>query len=229
MIIRIEVLCQGNIWRISETENYSLEWTKIRKNQSQRKIRVNKHRIERAVSHWVSLSVHLSVYLYMYIHQSDSQSVNQPVCLCMPVWLTESLSDLLTDWLTDRQTDRQTNRQTVINNPFLYLQAGFVSALPYLVMAITIQAGGHIADCLRRKEVLSTTVVRKLFNSFGKSGFNETEFSQKHNSFILLWKNISDIHKCSRNEGMFTKGFHAHFQASFNIQQVKIYFSNRHS
>ena len=87
-------------------------------------------------------------------------------------------------------------------------------------MAITIQAGGHIADCLRRKEVLSTTVVRKLFNSFGKSGFNETEFSQKHNSFILLWKNISDIHKCSRNEGMFTKGFHAHFQASFNIQQV---------
>lgn len=46
-------------------------------------------------------------------------------------------------------------------------KAGFVSALPYLVMAITIQAGGHIADCLRRKEILSTTVVRKLFNSFG--------------------------------------------------------------
>ncbi|PFX25882.1 Vesicular glutamate transporter 2 [Stylophora pistillata] len=46
-------------------------------------------------------------------------------------------------------------------------RAGFVSALPYLVMAITIQTGGHIADCLRRKQILSTTVVRKLFNSFG--------------------------------------------------------------
>ncbi|KAL9965860.1 hypothetical protein ACROYT_G029714 [Oculina patagonica] len=46
-------------------------------------------------------------------------------------------------------------------------KAGFVSALPYLVMAITIQTGGHIADCLRRKQVLTTTVVRKLFNSFG--------------------------------------------------------------
>lgn len=46
-------------------------------------------------------------------------------------------------------------------------RAGFVSALPYLVMAITIQTGGQIADCLRRKKILSTTVVRKLFNSFG--------------------------------------------------------------
>lgn len=46
-------------------------------------------------------------------------------------------------------------------------KAGFVSALPYLVMAITIQAGGQIADCLRRKQVLTTTAVRKLFNSFG--------------------------------------------------------------
>ena len=74
------------------------------------------------------------------------------------------------DRQTDRPTDRQTNRLTDINNSFLFLQAGFVSALPYLVMAITIQAGGHIADCLRRKQILSTTVVRKLFNSFGKSG-----------------------------------------------------------
>lgn len=46
-------------------------------------------------------------------------------------------------------------------------KAGVVSALPYLVMAITIQAGGQIADCLRRKRILSTSVVRKLFNSFG--------------------------------------------------------------
>ena len=47
-------------------------------------------------------------------------------------------------------------------------QAGFVSALPYLVMAITIQASGQLADCVRRKRILTTTSVRKLFNSFGK-------------------------------------------------------------
>ena len=47
-------------------------------------------------------------------------------------------------------------------------QAGFVAGLPYLVMAITIEGGGQVADCLRRKQVLSTSVVRKLFNTFGK-------------------------------------------------------------
>lgn len=46
-------------------------------------------------------------------------------------------------------------------------EAGFVSALPYLVMAFTVQVGGQMADCLRRKKILSTSVVRKLFNSFG--------------------------------------------------------------
>lgn len=45
-------------------------------------------------------------------------------------------------------------------------KAGFVSALPYLVMAITIQASGQLADCVRRKRILTTTSVRKLFNSF---------------------------------------------------------------
>lgn len=35
-------------------------------------------------------------------------------------------------------------------------------------MAFTVQVGGQVADCLRRKKILSTSVVRKLFNSFGK-------------------------------------------------------------
>lgn len=46
-------------------------------------------------------------------------------------------------------------------------RAGFVSALPYLVIMITAQIGGNIADCLRRKKIMSTTNVRKLFNSLG--------------------------------------------------------------
>ena len=99
---------------------------------------------------------------------SVSQTVTQTVRLS-DGW-TDGRMHRWTGGQTDRPTDRQTNRLTDINNSFLFLQAGFVSALPYLVMAITIQAGGHIADCLRRKQILSTTVVRKLFNSFGKSG-----------------------------------------------------------
>ena len=43
-----------------------------------------------------------------------------------------------------------------------------MSALPYVVIMITAQVGGNLADCLRRKKILSTTAVRKLFNSLGR-------------------------------------------------------------
>ncbi|XP_069674254.1 vesicular glutamate transporter 2-like [Periplaneta americana] len=43
-------------------------------------------------------------------------------------------------------------------------KTGFMSALPYLVMAIILQFAGHIADWLRSRKILSTTQVRKVFN-----------------------------------------------------------------
>ncbi|KAL0266390.1 UNVERIFIED_CONTAM: hypothetical protein PYX00_008943 [Menopon gallinae] len=43
-------------------------------------------------------------------------------------------------------------------------KAGFMSALPYLVMSIVLQISGHLADFLRSREILSTTAVRKIFN-----------------------------------------------------------------
>ncbi|KAJ9573903.1 hypothetical protein L9F63_008702 [Diploptera punctata] len=43
-------------------------------------------------------------------------------------------------------------------------KTGFMSALPYLVMAIVLQFAGHLADWLRSKGILTTTQVRKLFN-----------------------------------------------------------------
>ncbi|EEB20071.1 sialin, putative [Pediculus humanus corporis] len=43
-------------------------------------------------------------------------------------------------------------------------KAGFMSAVPYLVMATVLQFSGHIADYLRSRKILSTTNVRKLFN-----------------------------------------------------------------
>lgn len=42
-------------------------------------------------------------------------------------------------------------------------KAGFLSALPYLVMSIVLQASGHLADFLRSRKILSTTSVRKIF------------------------------------------------------------------
>ncbi|ESO02282.1 hypothetical protein HELRODRAFT_65417 [Helobdella robusta] len=43
-------------------------------------------------------------------------------------------------------------------------QIGMLSAIPYLVMSITIICGGQLADYLRSKRLLSTVAVRKVFN-----------------------------------------------------------------
>ncbi|XP_012544235.1 sialin isoform X1 [Bombyx mandarina] len=41
---------------------------------------------------------------------------------------------------------------------------GWLSAIPYLAMAATLQGAGHLADCLLRRGLLSRTNIRKLFN-----------------------------------------------------------------
>ncbi|CAB3380348.1 Hypothetical predicted protein [Cloeon dipterum] len=46
-------------------------------------------------------------------------------------------------------------------------ETGFVGALPHLLMAIIVPAGGLLADHVRKKGILSTTNVRKLFNCGG--------------------------------------------------------------
>ncbi|XP_054262496.1 vesicular glutamate transporter 1-like [Macrosteles quadrilineatus] len=43
-------------------------------------------------------------------------------------------------------------------------KAGFMSSLPYLVMAIIMQFAGTLADWLQNTNILTTTQVRKLFN-----------------------------------------------------------------
>jgi len=45
-----------------------------------------------------------------------------------------------------------------------------LAALPHLVMTIIVPFGGQLADWLRRKEILSTTNVRKVFNCGGFGG-----------------------------------------------------------
>ncbi|CAH1266855.1 SLC17A5 [Branchiostoma lanceolatum] len=46
------------------------------------------------------------------------------------------------------------------------LQAGFLSAVPYLCIWLVIISGGQLADFLRENKFLSTTAVRKVFNCF---------------------------------------------------------------
>lgn len=44
---------------------------------------------------------------------------------------------------------------------------GVISALPHLIMTVIVPLGGQLADFLRRRQILTTTVVRKLFNCGG--------------------------------------------------------------
>ncbi|XP_022250533.1 vesicular glutamate transporter 1-like isoform X2 [Limulus polyphemus] len=46
-------------------------------------------------------------------------------------------------------------------------KSGILGALPHLLMTIIVPIGGHLADYLRRKEYLTTTSVRKVFNCGG--------------------------------------------------------------
>ena len=46
-------------------------------------------------------------------------------------------------------------------------QVGALAALPHLVMTIIVPIGGHLADHLRRNHILTTTMVRKIFNCGG--------------------------------------------------------------
>ncbi|XP_023227716.1 vesicular glutamate transporter 1-like [Centruroides sculpturatus] len=46
-------------------------------------------------------------------------------------------------------------------------KSGIVGALPHLVMTIIVPFGGQLADLLRKREILTTTSVRKIFNCGG--------------------------------------------------------------
>lgn len=55
---------------------------------------------------------------------------------------------------------------------FKIQQTGMVGALPHLLMTIIVPFGGMLADHLRKNNILSTTMVRKIFNcgGFGMEG-----------------------------------------------------------
>ena len=50
---------------------------------------------------------------------------------------------------------------------FSLKESGVLSALPYLCMVLVVQCAGRLADFLRKENIISTTAVRRSFNSIG--------------------------------------------------------------
>ncbi|KAK3096146.1 hypothetical protein FSP39_023717 [Pinctada imbricata] len=50
---------------------------------------------------------------------------------------------------------------------FSHKKNGFLSALPYVGLSVMTNASGHMADYLRRRRLLTTNQVRKVFNTVG--------------------------------------------------------------
>lgn len=80
----------------------------------------------------------------------------------MPVWAVVS-SHFCENWgFYTLLTQLPTFMSDTLN--FKLQKAGFMSSLPYLVMAIIMQFAGSLSDWLCNKNVLTRTQVRKLFN-----------------------------------------------------------------
>jgi hypothetical protein len=82
-----------------------------------------------------------------------------------------------------------------IQNPSLYFQcvhlfkAGFLSALPYLTMAIVLYSSGYMSDYLIEKRQVQYTTVRKLFCCTGKDNCLPGNFVS-----ILSFSSFSFLH-----------------------------------
>lgn len=69
-------------------------------------------------------------------------------------------------------------------------QTGWLSATPYLAMAIVLQVAGHIADWILRKGLMSRTNIRKLFNC---GAFISQVLQSKELSFFSIFLNFVSI------------------------------------
>lgn len=82
-----------------------------------------------------------------------------------------------------------------------------LSAVPHLVMTIIVPIGGQIADFLRSKQILSTTMVRKIMNCGG-------EYLSFINSYVKKWVTFLNHIKmqfCINNKYIYT--FVVHLKA----------------
>ncbi|XP_055900366.1 sialin-like isoform X1 [Biomphalaria glabrata] len=84
----------------------------------------------------------------------------------MPVWAIV-VANITSDW---GAYTLLTNIPTYINEvlKFDITSNGLVSALPYIMFWLVINIGGWLADLIRKKELLSTGITRKVFTAVGK-------------------------------------------------------------
>ncbi|XP_069192452.1 vesicular glutamate transporter 1 isoform X1 [Procambarus clarkii] len=111
----------------------------------------------------------------LYIEESlGNQPVVQPTfattpwrafATSMPVWAI-IVANIARSWTFYLLIISQ---PTYFNEVFHYnvAESGTISALPHLVMTIVVPFGGQLADHIRKKNLLSTTNVRKVFNCGG--------------------------------------------------------------
>ena len=107
---------------------------------------------------------------------SKTSSINKPpwksIATSLPVWAI-IVSHFSENWgFYTLLSDLPTYMYDVLD--YDLKSSSFMSALPYIVMAVIVPIGGYIADSLIVKQILSTTNVRKLFTCvayFGQAIF----------------------------------------------------------
>merc|ERR1719412_3591357 len=114
----------------------------------------------------------------IYIEQSIGDSKAAPptimttpwaqVFTSMPVWAI-IVANFARSWTFYLLLITQPKYFKEVFNMSLTEGAG-LAALPHLVMTIIVPFGGQLADWLKKKEILSTTNVRKVFNCGGFGG-----------------------------------------------------------
>ncbi|XP_041369223.1 sialin-like isoform X3 [Gigantopelta aegis] len=92
---------------------------------------------------------------------SEDEALNIPwkkIAMSLPVWAI-IVSNTTSDW----------GAYTLMTNIPTYMKEnGLLSALPYIIFWLLINVSGWLADFVRKKRILSTTVTRKSFDAFGK-------------------------------------------------------------
>lgn len=113
------------------------------------------------------------------------------IFLSLPVWAIV-VANVTSDW---GAYTLLTNIPTYINEvlKFDITSNGLVSALPYIAFWLVINIGGWAADFCRDKQLLSTSLTRKVFNTFGKVvpavmliGLGYVDCSQSTIAIVLL-------------------------------------------
>ncbi|QQP56078.1 Putative permease of the major facilitator superfamily, partial [Caligus rogercresseyi] len=106
--------------------------------------------------------------LYRTVNRFRTRPVTAHVFTSLPVWAI-IVANFARSWTFYLLLITQPKYFKEVFNMSL-TEGSTMAAIPHLVMTIIVPFGGQLADYLRRKEILSTTNVRKLFNCGGFGG-----------------------------------------------------------